>query len=1253
MDCSNPVKDSTRCSIKEMLEQTSAVRRQDLAYLKLMAGTARREIFPGMVAREVGGEVLKQEFNQLMEALDLNVDFASGLDPSEYLEEVADSWPVCGLMYQGKPIHPPGVNQKGGAVCVNRSFGGFSRDKTWVRELLQYFSADELLPYFKETVYTRGTACGFNVRLREQTTRKCVSVVKSFGSRKMVMKTLRKVLPVDVQQLKDWGSNLIDLIEDIEMSKVSSAGAPYWKPKQPEGLEQALEVVLPELYNALTEGTVTELMARQPELFLVAANNKTDRYKVEKLADKTRPYFQFPVHWQMLFSVLSQSFTHALKLFSEDDRSFNAYGSSWARGGGSRLCERAKKLKKIGTDGGRPWVAVYGDDADVYYRDKDGRLVRICPDFRQMDGSVDRDIVDITIQYVLECFQKRFPNEGARSFWTEVGRWWGEFATNPHIIVQGTKIYQKRQRDGLLSGVVGTTLFDTAKAAVSYDLFFTEVHDRKQYHLLEEKHAVAFFRGLGLEIKEGTWRPEFVHEDPAPGILWSNQKFLGVHHVWAEGPNKMELVPYLEADDWMELLASPRDDPDTRIKAGGGFGVRSLTSNLRTRFDRMRGYLVTGAFSNPAVQPLLYSVINEIPGEVILMSVQAGGGKGEPPEMHTVCGGSDEFQWPGSDGVPSPRWCYNLYFSEDNQYPEEEAPWLKVFPDLGDAIAEYRRKWCRYVPRMRVVEAVKGTPFEKGAEVLTAELEVVLETPENPLLPKPVPWEERMELAPTYSTPSKGQAEVVNPRSEILNISYNDQGERQAESKKRLPTLVELAREMFKSVRVLADSPGSSAHRTFGLPGGFVGDDGVVRSYSSVNMHGFPEGVDIWRTQVITLEEFSSGLGVEPRQAVEVAKKAGLLVFGSFQERFVSRIPIQTSTPSAAKAQEKAMDEVKAQAGFGGPGVPKFIKAQADRFMQQPASEPKQVLKTEMDVQLRRPKKAYSGTAEYLSQAFSVLQSNLWFPALQTRQLSDGQVEVRLTLRRENSESQTWLSLVAPSVAVAKNQISEYVLSLIGGPLVEPVPHLPNKEKVQRRIDRALQQVDPNFNFVRAAVEEKGAHLPTAAGFPPLTVPREPKTLMEDKGKKLVTMAEVVKRPRPELDPKSEKFDWSAEVEDSYAYMSLRGRKIWAVDRKLRQKWLVRPQEVPELKDWVPVVPKERESLGQFMLRSKFGMSAHLGAPKLLSFTLPPTKPTPPPLQSYKEPQNAKQGKSSQKYTGAVKRKPQPETRQITKRRGK
>lgn len=674
--------------------------RQDLSALTAELGHVGREyLYRGSHRGPAEARAIAKQVVSVVPVVDNGVE----LDLS-FLQEAGEV-PVCGLEVDGMPVHPPGIYQEGGRVKATRRFGGTNvpRETIGLLSELGELAEESLEEALGKTVYTQGTAAGFENRLREQMTRKCVQATEYFGdSFGKLVSRLELLLPCS-GELPDWNGDLWSLLEEVEVTRTASAGAPYWCDKR-EAQRKLVLGCLPLMVDALENGTLIELSREQPEMFLCEVKNKTDRYDAGKLKDKTRPYINFPYHISVLISFLSQSFTRGLKTAEQEGR--NAYGISMSDGRIMGVIEKVRALRELGKKGGEPVYFAYGDDMDLYYKHK-GTTYRVSPDFRQMDGSVDRTTVKAVVKMVLRAFEKQ---HGKSQFWKSVGDLWVDMALDPRFIVNGTQTYRKPQKDGLMTGVVGTTLFDTAKAALAMSAYVEQIHDYREYGLLEERRAKAFFMKLGLEIKEGTWNPEAVNLEPIPDTLFGRNKFLGVRWMWAQGPKRVELVPTLDYEEWLTLVVVPRDDPGEVKRKGGGGGATSELQMNRRLFDRARGLLVTGAVFEPAIEQILGGIVDGLPAVALAMHVSSGGGKGEAPLEAPMLG--EAFEWENSRSYPNRRRVEDVYFSPDNKWG---AQWTDPLPGLDERIEEVRKP--RMAPTLRLdkgrVVAVPKAPPEE------------------------------------------------------------------------------------------------------------------------------------------------------------------------------------------------------------------------------------------------------------------------------------------------------------------------------------------------------------------------------------------------------------------------------------------------------------------------------------------------------------------------------------------------------------
>nr|UYL94322.1 MAG: putative RNA-dependent RNA polymerase [Inari permutotetravirus] len=746
MDTSNPVMTSDRSTVSEILERSSGVKRQDLAYLGEVARTAKREIlrctptYPPLEVRQILADFKAQTPSVP------NVK-EGDLDP-EVFEEVMEKMPVCGLMDSaGQPLHPPGKNQRGGYVTTTRQFGLTPGLPLGLAEVAAIFGPKVCE---RKHIYTSGTWAGFTTRLKEQMSRKTVPVFtamsRSVGAKKLglnaALDMLDKWMPRSPNN--NWpgihGTIADALLDGIKVTSNASAGAPYWRNKG-ECMEQIVDVGLPLFVRAIKDNSLGDLWRKNPEMFLCEVKNKLDRYKIDELTSKTRPYVSVPAHVAFLVSMLSQGFQETLHTFEKNPVSSNAYGFSSTNGGLEKMVVWMEGADERGR------VCAYGDDARIAVRVK-GKIWIVDPDFKQMDGSIDSKDIELTIEWILRHVRKDLGDETPH-FWQSVAQVWKFMAVNPHFIVDGTKIYRKKSRNGLMTGIPGTTLFDTVKSVAVWNLYLD--HARQAgFSPLDEGRATAFMKENGLIIKPGTWNPAQLPEY-RDGQLMTDHKFLGMQILCLEKYNRFIFVPTLPMEEALEMLVVQKDNPFQMERV-------SRTCQRRTLYERMRGLYITFGFSIPEIEEAIHNVVNSLPPEIILMQIQSG--SGERPEHITL----QDFNYPDSSGFPTREYCYNLYAG----IFEDHAGWIQIFPTLKPLVDSLK------VERRGMGRELRLALTERGDKTM----DVVAEEVEPPNLDDSLQEASAMETArlPAFGPP--------NPRSFIARIGENCE----PKPEKRLPT---------------------------------------------------------------------------------------------------------------------------------------------------------------------------------------------------------------------------------------------------------------------------------------------------------------------------------------------------------------------------------------------------------------------------------------------------------------------------------
>lgn len=679
MDASNPTNSSERLTLEELRYEHVKKKRQDLAALHTMAKAATRTYVGGALPdRENIMEVFKQ-----LDAATQAVD-PSPMSDFSYLN-VHPAVPVDNTKYEGLQIHPPSKNQQKGYVSTNRMFGRVQKyDSLLTIGAASSFSRDELIESYKKYTYCYGTAKGFEKRLKMLTTRKC----KSPYTPKVVASKLMKLMPCG--ELPDW-HEFEELMSYVKTTAGASAGAPYFKEKR-KAYNECMDVIFPKVCSAIEKGDLKTLLRGRPEWMLVEIKNKLDRYETSKLDDKTRPYGAMPMHFSLLFSALLQPVCESLKKWTTHDTP-NAYGMSFCNGELMSWYNRivANRKKAISSRRSTYMLGCYGDDGEIILCRKDGTVWAVDPDFKQMDGSVDRATVRGVCKWIYTLYAEQ---HGESTFWNNVLDLLEEMATDPLMLISGMQTYTKKQTDGIISGVVGTTLFDTAKAVIAYHDLLTQFEYDPTLFNDANRVALYLYEKHGLVVKEGTWSPHQVNmDDKTTGNLFRETKFLGMKLMWMNHKDLEEpfLVPYLPDEDWLDLMMSPRDNIEYNRADS------ELAKNRRS-FDRARGLLITGGMFSDKTRKALFSTIDAVPDIAVLMEVSAKGGTGSVETSNDILLG-DDFQYPSSDGIPTWDWTCALY-AMSREERDEKYKFTPVYPELVEFISDRKQTWkerWRYV----------------------------------------------------------------------------------------------------------------------------------------------------------------------------------------------------------------------------------------------------------------------------------------------------------------------------------------------------------------------------------------------------------------------------------------------------------------------------------------------------------------------------------------------------------------------------
>lgn len=656
MDASNPVTTGDRTTFADLKMENIMLQRQDYNRLQKIIATAPRTPAPYKNPVEVEVE------ESLLKRLTKDIPVQGTLDLS---------FLVKGSEVPLSPEHTPGLNQKGAFVSVNPVFKPAARDRKVVASVLRRGGKAEDI---EKLIYTTGNKNGFSERLKLWATARVQNPETELNERLLKAKDIiRKRLPVSEKHLPDWNATVEEFIAGVTVNKSSSAGPPLYRPKY-QCTDEYMDII-GEIMKAGTQDRLQEYLEGREEFMIAQCKNKQDRYPPNKLDEKTRPYWNFCFPLQFYFSALVQPKTHCTKLFHESKDSWNAYGFSWAHGGGDKFFKWMTSCKEKEVK-----VAVYGDDVFLVKRE-DGLLKACAPDFRSMDGSIHKKDAEWFSEDLIEAFERQ---HGKNNFWSYFGKLLSKSLVGAKFLVEGSTAYVNDT--GLLTGCVGTTGVDTQKSVIAYAALLDKAEQREID--LEDGEAVAkyFRQKFGLIVKEDTYEWKVVDEELEEGETPVDLEFLGVKLIMRKGRERLECVPFKEESDLVSLIANARIPLEAKGKA---------TIKDRYLFDMARGYMITGAFHSELAWNICCDLIDNTKSEIVCQRVQSGKkvevapGKwehtGQAPELEQLVG--TDFQWPTSDGWPSMDFCLDVYLSPDNK---TEGEWYSCVPSLEEELKKLR-----------------------------------------------------------------------------------------------------------------------------------------------------------------------------------------------------------------------------------------------------------------------------------------------------------------------------------------------------------------------------------------------------------------------------------------------------------------------------------------------------------------------------------------------------------------------------------
>lgn len=490
---------------------------------------------------------------------------------------------------------------------------------------------------------------------------------------------------------------------------------------------------------------------------------------------------------------------------------------------------------------------------------------------------------------------------------------------------------------------------------------------------------------------------------------------------------------------------------------------------------------MTGGFSHPDIRTLLNGMVNTIDPVAILMKVQAGNGKGEKPEAFNVCGG--DFEFPTSEGYPNWRWCENLYFSETNQWPEDVAKWVHVFPTLQDKVSEFHDRWAPMKPVMAVTDittapipedprAKRLTPFDRGpVQVEFSALEVGLIEP-------PDEFRDAPEMHPGAAKPSpKREPAKAGGRSAILDIVPTEEGRKEVPAK-RLPDSAALLEKLFQTAAPPVRP--REKHRIAYL------EDATPITRWEIAYHALQEArgdswveLGLWQTPVLPLVEVAQKLGISEPQAAATCRRNGYYVLGK-KTQIVSRVPLNLENPGEKRQQEKQKAQNSTWAGVVGRSTASVQKA-VERAKAIPAEMPEVVVEVIKAVPLRPLENPPPITAPEL--LANTVQANKLIIKWASRNVQVGKGLKAQTLLAIGTEMvMTEVArVIGPNSSANRKALAEWALDqLCAGP---PIPPSRSSQKEKNRLKRRQEELRQRGDAPTWA-EEAEEHWFTVAGKP-------------------------------------------------------------------------------------------------------------------------------------------------------------------------
>lgn len=437
-----------------------------------------------------------------------------------------------------------------------------------------------------------------------------------------------KQLPFDavrVRALKDLTCK--EALDTITVNPTADAGFPRSKKKgmcMPDLIADAVQY-----FDLLAAKGFNQYARDHPGEFVSTCKNKLDRYEMKDYGQKVRPYFNLNGGLAMLYSVVVQNYSKALKGFWEDRESCNAHGFAWNAGGGQRIYEWLMWVRgqKSGV-----YAICYSDDGLWAIVTEDRRVLVSDKDIAQCDMSVSSSHMPTMLRHVRDvCGDKLGPGwqqvavRAISNIWTQV------------VILYGSLAYLST--DKVHSGSVGTAEADQIGASTMLALIRgaydrapgqPEERFRKAEEVVEQR--------TGLKFKPSGWT-EF-----QPDQREYHFKFLGKSLLKIGD----QYYPHVDLDKCVVQLITPKRS------LGGMIGQRSW-------MERARGLGVTSLWTHSE----LYEYVKAAYERKLVLGYKPAdtfeGSETGERDLDQIMGQCVGVEWTCGDKFPERDWVKALY----------------------------------------------------------------------------------------------------------------------------------------------------------------------------------------------------------------------------------------------------------------------------------------------------------------------------------------------------------------------------------------------------------------------------------------------------------------------------------------------------------------------------------------------------------------------------------------------------------------